>query len=92
EDEVGEKDPKNSKEGDPESGEKSEEEPNPDAKKPVSPKDDPVDPDLEKEWLATLPPEVRKAFENRNWDAIPPKWREVIRKYMKELAETDSGE
>ena len=91
-DEVDKKDPKNSKEGDPESSEKSEEKPNPDAKKPVSAKDKPSDPDLAKEWLATLPPEVRKAFENRNWDAIPPKWREVIRKYMKELAETDTGD
>lgn len=91
-DEPEKKDPKNSKEGDPESSEKSEEQPNSDAKKPVSAKDKPADPDLAKEWLATLPAEVRKEVENGNFDVVPPKWREVIRMYMKELAETDSGD
>jgi len=92
EDEVDEKDPQNSKKGEPEPNEKQKDEPVTDPKKPVSEKDKPADPDLAREWLATLPPEVRKAFENRDWDSIPPKWREKIRKYMKELAETDSGE
>ena len=41
---------------------------------------------------ASLPPEVRKAFENRDWESIPPKWREKIRKYMKELSDTGSDD
>ena len=90
--ELSEKDPKNSKDGDPESTEEKKDQTPGDPKKPRSAKDKPSDPDLAKEWLATLPPEVRKAFENRDWDSIPPKWREKIRKYMKELAETDSGD
>jgi len=90
--EVDEKDPKNSKDGEPESDQKKEGEPETGKKKPESKKDEPSDPDLEKEWLAGLPPEVRKDFENRNWDEIPPKWREIIRKYMKELADSESGD
>jgi hypothetical protein len=86
---VDKKDPKNSKDGDPETKEKSKDEPTGLKKKPKSETGDKSDPDPLKDWVASLPPEVRKAFENRDWDKIPPKWREVIREYMKGLAESE---
>ena len=38
-------------------------------------------------WLAELPPQVRRAFETRSWDDIPPKWRESLRLWTLKMAE-----
>jgi len=38
-------------------------------------------------WLAELPPEVRRAYESRDWDAIPVKWRAILRAWTKKMAD-----
>lgn len=38
-------------------------------------------------WLAELPPQVRKAYESRDWDSIPPRWRHILRAWTKKMAE-----
>lgn len=37
--------------------------------------------------MAQLPPQVRKAYETGEWDAIPPRWRTLIRQWTKKMAE-----
>jgi hypothetical protein len=38
-------------------------------------------------WLAELPPEVRRAYESKDWDAIPAKWRGILRDWTKKMAD-----
>lgn len=38
-------------------------------------------------WIATLPPQVREAYESNDWDAIPPRWRRLLQLWTKKLAE-----
>ena len=37
-------------------------------------------------WLADLPPQVRKAYETKDWDAIPRRWRRLVRAWTMKLA------
>ena len=49
-----------------------------DQDKPESETEPPSTPEAEK-WLADLPPQVRKAYETRDWDSIPVRWRRIIK-------------
>ncbi len=58
----------------------------PKAEKPPEETQPPQDPKMEK-WLATLPPQLRKAYETEDWDSIPPKWRDILRVWTKKMAD-----
>jgi hypothetical protein len=55
-------------------------------KRPESKKEPPRNPDFE-QWIAELPPQVRKAYETEDWDSIPPKWREMLKEWTRKMAE-----
>lgn len=71
-----------------ESKEESESE---DRTKPQSETGEEATPDPAKEFLPRLPPEVRQAYENRDWQRIPARWREYVEEYAKRLAEAESS-
>jgi hypothetical protein len=54
--------------------------------RPPSKTEPPKNPEFE-QWLAELPPQVRKAYDSQDWDSIPPKWREMLRAWTKKMAE-----
>jgi hypothetical protein len=60
-------------------------------KKPESNKEPPHSPQFE-QWIAELPPQVRKAYDTQDWDSIPPKWREMIRAWAAKLSKEDGKE
>jgi hypothetical protein len=89
EQEVGERDPRNS--GDPKDGEKQEGDPeSANNKPPESEKDKPARPDPSQEWLGRLPGKIRQAYQNGEWDKIPEKWRKLIQDYTRKMAEIES--
>jgi len=92
EQEIGDRDPKNSaKDGEPKGGEKSESDPKSgDQKPPESEKDKPARPDPSQEWLGRLPGKIRQAYQNGEWDKIPEKWRRLIQEYTRKMAEIES--
>ena len=92
EQEVGERDPKNSAEnGEPKDGEKKEGDPeSANDKPPESEKDKPARPDPNQEWLGRLPGKIREAYQNGEWDRIPEKWRKLIQEYTRKMAEIES--
>lgn len=55
-------------------------------KKPESKTEPPRNPEFV-QWVAELPPTVRRAVESQDWDSIPPKWREMLRDWTKKMAE-----
>jgi len=57
----------------------------PTAEKPKDETEPPSTPEGDK-WLAQLPPQVRKAYETRNWDAIPPRWRKLLQAWTIKMA------
>lgn len=65
---------------------KPEEKPKEGDQKPESKKEPPRNPDFE-QWIAELPPQVRKAYETEDWDSIPPKWREMLKEWTRKMAE-----
>jgi uncharacterized protein YjbJ (UPF0337 family) len=65
---------------------KPEEKPKDDNKRPESKKEPPRNPDFE-QWIAELPPQVRKAYETEDWDSIPPKWREMLKEWTRKMAD-----
>jgi hypothetical protein len=67
------------------------EEPHSTDKKPESKTEPPHSPEFEK-WIAELPPQVRKAYDTKDWDSIPPKWREMIRAWAEKLSKEDGKE
>lgn len=58
-------------------------EPSPDDDKP---NENPQDPEG-RAWETQLPPEIREAIAGGREDTIPPKYRDLVRKYLKWLAE-----
>jgi hypothetical protein len=60
-------------------------------KKPEQKTEPPRTPEFE-QWIAELPPQVRKAVESEDWDSIPPKWREMLRDWTKKMAEESEKE
>jgi hypothetical protein len=60
-------------------------------KKPESKTEPPSNPEFV-QWVAELPPQVRKAVESEDWDSIPPKWREMLRDWTKKMAEESEKE
>lgn len=68
-----------------------EKKPETDKKKPESKTEPPRSPEFE-QWVAELPPQVRKAVESEDWDSIPPKWREMLRDWTKKMAEESDKE
>jgi chemotaxis protein histidine kinase CheA len=90
--EVGDRDPKNSKEnGDPKSEEKSKSDPQAANQKPEeSEKDKAARPDPIKEWLGRLPSKIRQAYQNGEWDRIPERWRKLIQEYTRKMADIES--
>jgi hypothetical protein len=77
------RDPQNSADGDPKGKERDE--------KPRTKKGKAQRPDPEKEWLASLPEQVRLLYLNKEWEKIPPRWRSLIQAYMDRLAEAESS-
>jgi hypothetical protein len=69
--------------------EKKPDEPQSSDKKPESNKEPPHSPQFE-QWIAELPPQVRKAYDTQDWDSIPPKWREMIRAWAAKLSKEDA--
>lgn len=65
---------------------KPDEKPKDPDKKPESKKEPPRNPDFE-QWIAELPPQVRKAYETEDWDSIPPKWREMLKEWTRKMAD-----
>jgi hypothetical protein len=51
---------------------------------PPSEREKPRSPEFES-WFAELPPQVRKQYETQDWDSIPPKWRDLLRDWMKKV-------
>lgn len=91
EQEVGDRDPKNSaKDGDPKGEEKSDENAQGDKKPPEGEQDKPAKPDPSQEWLGRLPGKIRQAYQNGEWDRIPEKWRKLIQEYTRKMAEIES--
>ena len=85
------KDPKPQKEPEkPQQGEKPEK-PQDTNKKPPDKTEPPHTPEFE-QWLAELPPQVRKAYDTQDWDSIPPKWRDMIRAWATKLSKEDGKE
>jgi len=83
-------DPGNS--GDPKDDQESPDEPRSKAEDPPeAKKDPPAEPDPRKDWLALLPPELRKKYQNKNWEEIPRKWKEFLEEYARRLAELESS-
>jgi len=81
------KEPKPEKPGEePKDGEKKEEKPSETAKPPKSDRDPPRNEKFVR-WIADLPPQVRRAYESRDWDAIPVKWRSIMRDWTKKMAD-----
>jgi len=76
----GDDEPQGKKDGEDE-GEKEE----PKGDRPESDVEPPKSPEFEK-WYAALPPQVRKAFESEDWDAIPVQWRGMLRAWTMRLA------
>jgi hypothetical protein len=60
-------------------------------KKPESKTEPPRSPEFV-QWVAELPPQVRRAVESQDWDSIPPKWREMLRDWTKKMAEESEKE
>jgi hypothetical protein len=60
-------------------------------KKPDEKTEPPHTPDFE-QWIAELPPQVRKAYETQDWDSIPPKWRDMIRAWAEKMSKEDAKE
>jgi hypothetical protein len=67
------------------------EKPKDQAQKPPQKPEPPRTPEFE-QWIAELPPQVRKAYETEDWDAIPPKWRELLREWTKRMADEKARE
>jgi len=87
-DEEGGEKPKDGDQGKkPEDGEKKPENPSEVAKPPESDLDPPREDAKVERWKAELPPQVRRAYESRDWDAIPPKWRSLLRAWTKKMAD-----
>ena len=63
----------------------------PDKQKPEQKTEPPSNPEYV-QWVAELPPQVRKAIESEDWDSIPPKWREMLRDWTKKMAEESEKE
>jgi hypothetical protein len=87
------RDPKNSSEGnkEPNSPEDSKSEPEGEtAKPPPSDTDDPSMPNPEDDWLGRLPDKLRQAVLNGEYDKLPPKFRKLLERYLKRLAEVES--
>ena len=80
------KDPKK-----PEKNKPEDKKPEDDKKKPESKTEPPRNPEFE-QWVAELPPQVRRAVESEDWDSIPPKWREMLRDWTKKMAEESEKE
>lgn len=59
--------------------------------KPPQKLEPPRTPEFE-QWIAELPPQVRKAYETEDWDSIPPKWRELLREWTKKMADEKARE
>jgi len=75
----------------PKDGENKPKQPKEVAKPPESDRD-PKRRARDEQWLATLPPQVRRAYESRDWDAIPVKWRSLLREWTKKMNdELDAG-
>ncbi len=58
-------------------------------KKPDQKTEPPHTPEFE-QWIAELPPQVRKAYETQDWDSIPPKWRDMIRAWADKMSKEDA--
>ena len=58
----------------------------PSSQKPPDKIEEPKDPKGNKRWIAQLPDQIRKAYESKDWDSIPPKWRRLIRAWTKKMA------
>jgi hypothetical protein len=69
--------------------EKKQDEPQKTDKKPESKTEPPHSPEFE-QWIAELPPQVRKAYDTQDWDSIPPKWRDMIRAWAAKLSKEDA--
>lgn len=54
--------------------------------KPESKQEEPKDPKGNERWLAQLPPQIRKAYLTKDWDGIPPKWRQLIQEWTKKMS------
>lgn len=65
---------------------KPEDKPASDTKKPESKTEPPRSPEFQ-QWIAELPPQVKKAYETQDWDSIPPKWREMLKDWTKKMAD-----
>ena len=78
---------------DPEKPEKKPEEKKPEdgKKKPPEKTEPPRSPEFV-QWIAELPPQVRRAVESQDWDSIPPKWRDMLRDWTKKMAEESEKE
>ncbi len=73
----GQDDPEGEKPDDP-----KEDEDDPNGDRPESDVEPPKSPEFEK-WYAALPPQVRKAYESEDWNAIPVQWRGMLRAWTK---------
>jgi hypothetical protein len=88
---VGDRDPKNSRQGEPKGGHQ----PKPEDRKEEATKPPPeeakekVPVDRSQEWLARLPDQVREDLLNRRFDRIPEEYRRLIEAWTKKMAETD---
>ncbi len=47
---------------------------------------DPPNTPPDEQWIMSLPDEQRKAYESRDWDAIPPRWRAIMRAWTIKMA------
>jgi hypothetical protein len=83
--------PGNEQPKDPKKPEKDPKEPQDGTKKPDDKTEPPPKPPEFDQWLVSLPPQVRKAYMSEDWDSIPPKWRDMLKKWIKQMAEKESS-
>jgi hypothetical protein len=76
------KDPSGEK---PENGDPNNEKPQEVANPPKSDQEPPRNEKFVR-WIAELPPQVRRAYESRDWDALPVTWRGLLRAWTKQMA------
>lgn len=60
-------------------------------KPPESNKERPRNPQFEA-WYASLPPQVKQAYDAQDWDSIPPQFRSIVREWTKKMAEEQDKE
>jgi hypothetical protein len=88
---VGDRDPRNSRDGEPESPDKqpTTDETEKTKKPPPSEAKEKVEVDPTQEWLARLPPQVRQDLLNGDLDKVPEKWKPLIEAWFKKMAEIE---